>query len=433
MHLDESVEGALDQGGGGGALGAAGVLDPLVGGGLRPRGLLGRGRAHAVGHRRGRLAHDLGHRLAHAGDGVGLGGRLAVGGRFALGARPAGGLLGRGVQGQQQPQLVAQRGALHDAVHKAMLQLELGALKADGQLAVDGLLDDARAREGHQGLGLGQDHVALHGEGGRDTARGGVGEDRHIEAAAVAEAPHGRRGLGHLHERGGALLHAGAAAHGEAYHGQPLFGGVLKATGDLLAHHGSHGAHHEVAVHHKEGAGHPLDGRAAAHHGVDLAALGAGSFELLDVVGEAQKVAGRQVGVPLDEAALVCGELDAPARAQAHVVPAVGAYVEVRGDLLDVDHAVAAGALGVEAALGHLHGHLGDRALKGVAAFLSEFRHECHRGVPSGPCGRCRPGTRGGSGCRAAARSCCRRPRWRARPGPSASCAPPPRGWARAR
>ena len=76
--------------------------------------------------------------------------------------------LGRArVQGQQAPDLAAQLGAPDDAVDEAVLELELGALEAGGQLAVDGLLDDARAGEGHERAGLGQDHVPLHGEATR--------------------------------------------------------------------------------------------------------------------------------------------------------------------------------------------------------------------------------------------------------------------------
>src|SRR5918995_5294985 len=65
-------------------------------------------------------------------------------------------------EGEHGVQPVAQLTAVDDHVDRALLQQELGALKAFGQLLPHGLLDDARSGEADQGLGLGNHRVAEH-------------------------------------------------------------------------------------------------------------------------------------------------------------------------------------------------------------------------------------------------------------------------------
>ena len=151
-----------------------------------------------------------------------------------------------------------------------MLELELRTLKARRQALVQGLLDDARAGEGDKGVGLCQADVSLHGKAGRDTARGGVGEHGDIEQSRVAVTADGTRGLGHLHEGGRSLLHARAARHSEAHDGQAPLGRQLEEATDLLAHDTAHRTHHELAVHHKDGAAIASYGRRAADDALGL-------------------------------------------------------------------------------------------------------------------------------------------------------------------
>ena len=68
-----------------------------------------------------------------------------------------------------------------------MLEQELAALEALGQALADGLLDDPRAGEADQRLGLGDVEVAEHGEAGRDPARGRVGEDGDVRQTGGAQ------------------------------------------------------------------------------------------------------------------------------------------------------------------------------------------------------------------------------------------------------
>ena len=65
-----------------------------------------------------------------------------------------------------------------------MLEQELRALEALGQLLADRLLDDARPGEADEGARLGHVQVAEHGEGRGDAAGGGVGEQADEREAA---------------------------------------------------------------------------------------------------------------------------------------------------------------------------------------------------------------------------------------------------------
>ena len=175
--------------------------------------------------------------------------------------------------------------------------------KPAGSFLVRGLLDHARAGKGHERARLGEDDVALHGKARSDAAGGGVGEHGQVEQARLGVAPNGRGDLGHLHERGRALLHAGAAGDREAHDRQAELGGALEGPRDLLAHDRAHRAHHEVGVHEEEGAVVAAHRAPPADHGVVLVALLARGLELLHVAGELQEVRGREARVPFLEGA----------------------------------------------------------------------------------------------------------------------------------
>ena len=104
----------------------------------------------------------------------------------------------------------------NNGIAKAMLQQKLGALESFGQALVHVLLDHAWTGKRRQGIGLGQDNVALHGKTRGYASGRGIGEHRDIQAARLTVAPNRRRNLGHLHKRCHALLHARAARNGKA-------------------------------------------------------------------------------------------------------------------------------------------------------------------------------------------------------------------------
>ena len=132
---------------------------------------------------------------------------------------------------------------------KPCSQQEFAGLKAAGELDADGLLDDARAGEADQGLGLGQDEVAQRGEAGRDAPHRRVGEHAEVEAAGGVISPQGGRHLRHLHQGENPLVHPGPAARsGDDHQRQLLAGRLFDRPGQLLADDRAHAPHDETAV-----------------------------------------------------------------------------------------------------------------------------------------------------------------------------------------
>ena len=171
-----------------------------------------------------------------------------------------------------------------------MLQQKLGALESLGQTLVHVLLDHARAGKCRQGIGLGQDNVALHGEARGYASGRRIGEHRDIQTARLAVAPNRRRNLGHLHKRRHTLLHARAARNGKADNRQSQLGRTLKCATDLLAHHGAHRAHHKVGIHKEECRIAAADFAPAAHNGIALARTFARALKLVGITGKREEV-----------------------------------------------------------------------------------------------------------------------------------------------
>ena len=80
---------------------------------------------------------------------------------------------------------------VHDHVQHAVLEQELRALEALGQLLADRLLDDARPGEADQGAGLRHVQVAEHRERGGDAAGGGIGQQADEGQPRLVEAARG--------------------------------------------------------------------------------------------------------------------------------------------------------------------------------------------------------------------------------------------------
>ena len=178
----------------------------------------------------------------------------------------------------------------NNGIAKAVLQQKLGTLESLGQTLVHVLLDHARAGKCRQGIGLGQDNVALHGKARGYASGRGIGEHRDIQAARLAMAPNRRRNLGHLHKRCHALLHARTARNGKANNWQSQLGRALKCATDLLAHHGTHRAHHKVGVHKEERRIATADFAPAAHNGIALARTLAHALELVGIAGKREEI-----------------------------------------------------------------------------------------------------------------------------------------------
>ena len=97
-------------------------------------------------------------------------------------------------------------------------------------------------------FGFGDHHVADEGEGGRHATHGRVGQDRDEGQAGIGKLGQRGRGLGHLHQRKEAFLHARAARCGDADEGQFLLDRDLHATHEALAEHRAHRSAHEIEL-----------------------------------------------------------------------------------------------------------------------------------------------------------------------------------------
>ena len=319
----------------------------------------------------------------------------------------------------------------YNGIAKAVLQQKLGALESLGQALVHVLLDHARAGKCRQGIGLGQDNIALHGKARGYASGRGVSEHRDIQAARLAMAPNRRRDFGHLHERGHALLHAGATRYGKANDRQSQLGRTLKCAADLLAHHGTHRAHHKVGVHKEERRIATADFALAAHNGIALARTFAHALELVGIAGKRKEVLRRQTGIPFLKRALVNRHAHAVAPAHAKVFAATRADLEVVVQARLIDHTAALRALDKHVARGKLGARLGHRSLEDVDRL--RFSIHQHRDAPSDRCDTCPTRTRRLPARRAEARCFRSRPQSRARPGPSASCEWRRHAWAHTR
>ena len=319
----------------------------------------------------------------------------------------------------------------NNGIAKAVLQQKLGALESLGQALVHVLLNHARAGKCRQGIGLGQNNVALHGKARGHAASRGVGEHRDIQAARLAMPSHGSRDLGHLHKRCHALLHACTARNGKADNWQSQLGRMLKCATDLLAHHGTHRAHHKVGVHKEERRIATADFALAAHNGIALARTLAHALELVGIAGKREEILRRQIGIPFLKRSLVDRHAHARATAHAKVFATTRADLEVVVQACLIDHAAALRTLDKHVARGKLGARLDHRPLEDVDRL--RFSIHQHRDAPSDRCGTCPTRTHRLPARRAAVRCFRSRPQSRARPGPSASCEWRRHAWAHTR
>ena len=148
-------------------------------------------------------------------------------------------------------------------------------------------------------------------------------------------------------------LHPGAGGGGDDDHAAFFGGGGFDGAGDFLSDDGAHGAGEVFEVHDGDHGGVAVDEEASGDDGLAKAGFLAEVGVFLVVVLEAEGVLGGEAGVGFPEGVAVGEEGDAPAGAEEEVVLALGADVEVVGQLAVVDHFLALGAL-VPLAFGHV-------------------------------------------------------------------------------
>jgi hypothetical protein len=257
-----------------------------------------------------------------------------------------------------------------------VLEEELAALESIGELLADRLFDDARPGEADERSRLRDVQIAEHGEARRHAARrrirqhGDVGEPRPIESRE------GGADLGHLHQRQGPFHHPRAAGARDDDDGTTPFDRALDGPRDLLAHHNAHAAADEGVLHRQQHAFLPVDGTRCRDDGVlepGGVCAGPQPFRVPLRVHERERIGRSQACIVLHEAPAVEQLLQPLSRANPEMVAALGADVQVGGEVLVEDGLRAAGALYPQT-LGDFAGLRG-RRLDRLAALL-EPRHD---------------------------------------------------------
>ena len=137
---------------------------------------------------------------------------------------------------------------VHDHVENAVLEQKLAALKTLGQRLAHRLLDDARTGEADERARLGEVQVPEHRKTRRHAARGRIGHDRDERQMRSGEARERGARLGHLQQRVQRLLHARAAACGEAHERLAMLDAVIDRALEALARRPSPSSRRETGI-----------------------------------------------------------------------------------------------------------------------------------------------------------------------------------------
>ncbi len=184
----------------------------------------------------------------------------------------------------------------------------LRGLHALGEGPVVERLVDPGAEEADERARLGDGDVAERAPRRHHAAGGGVAQVDEVGQARGAVRGHGGRDPDHLHEGRGALLHAGAAAHGCGHERQALAGRPLDAGDDPVGRGPPDRPGQEAELAHQHGDPPSVHPRLAGQHRlVDARLLGRGGqlggVRLADAVP-------RRSGVPGGPRALVEDQVD---------------------------------------------------------------------------------------------------------------------------
>ena len=245
---------------------------------------------------------------------------------------------------QQRCDPLAHVAPVDDHVERAVIEQELAALEALGQRLAHRLLDHARAGEADERARLGEIEVAEHREARRHAAGGRIGHDRDERQMRLREARERRGGLRHLQQRVKRLLHAGAAARGEADERLAMLDAVVGAALEALPHHRAHRAAEKLEL---EGAGHHRQLLERARQHDERIGL-AGRLLCLDepilvalAVAELQRILGRDPRPELLGRGRIEEPLEALAAADAHVMAALRTDVQIALELRPIEHGIA--------------------------------------------------------------------------------------------
>ena len=224
-------------------------------------------------------------------------------------------------------------------------------LKPLRQLLAQGLLDHPPPREANEGLGLGQDQIAQHGETGGHPSGGGVGEQGQVEQPRPPVPLQGTGDFGHLHQAEHPFLHAGSPRGTHHHQGHPSGGGLLGEACELFPHHRAHGAPHEPEIHHPQGQGLPLQPTQTGHHGIFQACGLLGIPQTIGITAailEGQRIQRGQVGVEGFKGSGIHQEPEPLLTVDAVVMSTALAHAGIGQQILAVHHQAAAGTFAPE-------------------------------------------------------------------------------------
>ncbi|EPX82684.1 hypothetical protein ruthe_03142 [Rubellimicrobium thermophilum DSM 16684] len=232
-----------------------------------------------------------------------------------------------------------------------MIEQVFGALEPFGKLLANRLFDHAGAGKADQCAGFGDLDIAQHRIGGRHPPRGGMGEHDDIGQARILDRLQGDSRAGHLHQRQDPLLHPRAPCGGEEDQGALQLYRALGGSDHRIADIEAHRSGHEGEVMGRGDDRGAMDFALGDQHRLLLAGGLARLPEAIDItllIPELERVGDRLGDLDLGEDATVEQRLEAVAGLDRHVMAAMGADIEMGGQLPVEQHLPAFVAFGPE-------------------------------------------------------------------------------------
>lgn len=239
------------------------------------------------------------------------------------------GLFARHEVGQNFSDFGAELLAGNNGVDQTVCEHELGSLETFGEILMGGFLNDAWSRKSDHATWLSEVDVADSSEGGGDSSRGRVSENREVGQGGFLMTRERATGFGHLHEREHPLLHACTGGSRDHDDGPLFFGGSFDGSGDFFAYNGTHGTGKEFEVHYGDGDREAVDGSAPSDDGIIEIGLLPHGIDLLGILVKTEWVGREQSVIHFFERAGVGKELDAITRGEEEVLVAIGADMVV--------------------------------------------------------------------------------------------------------
>jgi len=230
--------------------------------------------------------------------------------------------------------------ALDDHIDHAVFEKKFGPLELIRQLLLDGLFDHARSGKPDQRLRLGNDDISQHRHAGGDAAERGIGEDRDERQFGLAQLRNRGRGLGHLHQREDAFLHARAPGRSDQDDRQLQFQRPVDRAAELFPDHRPHTPAHKAEIEDTEHHTAPVDQAFADDKGIFPARLFLVGLHAISIglgVLEGQGILGFEFSIPFFEGTEIDEQSDPLSDRDREVILALRADLVIPVDLLAVD------------------------------------------------------------------------------------------------